>query len=91
MRKIESIIFCSPKPTSIEAIKNCLEEENNEKFSQKNISHNIKNLKEKFDNDNYSFEIIKIGGGYQFLTKSKYSKITEILLKQQSSKTLNPY
>ena len=87
--KIESIIFCSPKPISIDQIINCIEEEQNKKFSQEKIKILVEKLIKKFRDDNFSFEIIKLGGGYQFLSKSDYSKITEILLKQHSNKRLS--
>ena len=89
LRKIESIIFCSPTPISLLEIKNCIEEEQNKKYSEKEIVSLIEKLIKKFKDESSSFEISDIGGGYQFLTKSKYSKNTEILLKQHSSKRLS--
>lgn len=43
-------------------------------------------LEEKYKNEEYSFEPIKSGGGYQFLTKPAYQSSISILLKQQSKK-----
>ena len=53
------------------------------------IEESITILKEKFKDDQYSFEPIKSGGGYQFLTKPAYQGSIGILLKQQSKKRLS--
>jgi len=89
INKIESIIFCSPEPISIDQIINCIEEEQNKNVSKEKIKILVEKLIQKFRNDSFSFEIIKIGGGYQFLSKSEYSKVTQILLKQHSNKRLS--
>lgn len=87
--KIESLIFCSPKPIKLsDIIKTFLESEKSN-FSEKRISESIKILINKFKSDNFSFEIIESGGGYQFLTKKDYSQLNEILLKQQSKRRLS--
>ncbi len=49
----------------------------------------IEELTEKYTDDSFSIEIIKAGGGYQFLTKPAYQASIGILLKQQSKKRLS--
>ena len=87
--KVESIIFCSPKPLSGQEIKSCIEEEEKKKISENKIKEIIEILINKYDNEKFSFEILKLAKGYQFLTKSKYSNITKLLLKQHSEKRLS--
>lgn len=53
------------------------------------IEQAIIKLEEKYKNEEYSFEPIKSGGGYQFLTKPAYQSSISILLKQQSKKRLS--
>ena len=86
---IESLIFCSPKPIKIGDIKKTFLESEKKKFSEQEIYKSLNSLIEKYKNDDYSFEIIESGGGYQFLTKNKFSTLNEILLKQQSKKRLS--
>ena len=86
--KVESIIFCSPKPLSTQEIKNCIEEDEKKKISENKINEIIEVLINKYNNENF-FEIIKLAKGYQFLTKSKYFNITKLLLKQHSEKRLS--
>ena len=87
--KVESIIFCSPKPLTLQEIKNCIEEDENKEISDDKIKKFVEALIKKYDDEKFSFEIIKLANGYQFLTKSKYIDITKTLLKQHSDKRLS--
>lgn len=46
-------------------------------------------LEEKYADDNFAFQPLNSGGGYQFLTKPAYQASISILLKQQSKKRLS--
>ncbi len=87
--KIESLIFCSPKPIKTGDIIKTFSESEKTNFSEKTIIDGIKKLINKFKDDNFSFQIIESGGGYQFLTKKDYSQLNEIFLKQQSKRRLS--
>lgn len=56
---------------------------------EKDIKQAIHLIKEKYSEDEYSFEISHTSGGYQFLTKPAYQASIGILLKQQSKKRLS--
>jgi len=86
---IEALIFCSQKPIKTDEIKNCLTEMFEADVPMEDIEQAIIKLEEKYKNDEYSFEPIKSGGGYQFLTKPAYQSSISILLKQQSKKRLS--
>ena len=53
------------------------------------ISESLEQLSSKYDSEDYAFQLVKIGGGYQFLTKPAYQASISILLKQQSKKRLS--
>ena len=53
------------------------------------ITTAVQKLQEKYAADVYSFEPVKSGGGYQFLTKPAYQSSIGILLKQQSKRRLS--
>ena len=72
--KIESLIFCSPKPIKVSDIIKAFSESENKNFTEEEINNSINNLKEKYNKEEFSFEIIESGGGYQFLTKNDYSR-----------------
>ncbi len=46
-------------------------------------------IDQKFQSDEFSFQIYKSAGGYQFLTKPAYQTSIGIMLKQQSKKRLS--
>lgn len=56
---------------------------------EEDIVNAIKRLEEKFLSEEFSFQLNKAGGGYQFLTKPAYQTSIAILLKQQSKKRLS--
>lgn len=49
----------------------------------------LQKIEEKFLSDEFSFQLYKTGGGYQFLTKPAYQASIGIMLKQQSKKRLS--
>jgi segregation and condensation protein B len=86
---IEALIFVSPKPVKADEIRNCLVEMFDTEVPDKDISSAIDHLIEKYEDDNFSFHIEHVGGGYQFVTKPAYQSSIGILLKQQSKKRLS--
>jgi len=86
---IEALIFCSPTPTKVVDIKACLSEMFNAEVPEEDIMGALQRIEEKFLSDEYSFQLYKAGGGYQFLTKPAYQASIGIMLKQQSKKRLS--
>lgn len=86
---IEALIFCSPKPVREDELKAALGEMFGADIPGQDIVLAIDKLKEKYSADNFSFEPVKSGGGYQFLTKPAYQASIGILLKQQSKRRLS--
>src|SRR5271154_3325956 len=56
---------------------------------EEDIKASIRHLEEKFNAEEYSFQLYKAAGGYQFLTKPAYQASIGIMLKQQSKKRLS--
>jgi segregation and condensation protein B len=86
---IEALIFCAPKPIQKKEIHNCLNEMFEADVPSKDIDAALVQLKEKYKDEAFSFEMVNSGGGYQFLTKPAYQASIGILLKQQSKKRLS--
>jgi len=55
----------------------------------KDITLALEQLTEKYNTDDFALEVVKAGGGYQFLTKPAYQASIGILLKQQSKRRLS--
>ena len=55
----------------------------------KDIAKALATIDEKFSQEQFSFELVRSGGGYQFLTKPAYQASISIMLKQQSKRRLS--
>ena len=86
---IEALIFVSSKPVKEEEISDCLNEMFGTEVPENDIRDSIQKLIEKYNQEEYAFQIEKIAGGYQFMTKPAYQSSIGILLKQQSKKRLS--
>lgn len=73
MLKSEALIFASDKPLTAEEIITLLtlEEENPLEIKDK-VPSALEAIVEKYAADFYPFEVKRIGGGYQFLSKKEY-------------------
>jgi segregation and condensation protein B len=89
IRHIESLIFCSSDPIQVDEIQQCLQEMFGAALTEEDLLEKIDFLKQKYDADEYSFSIVNIAGGFQFLTKPAYQASISILLKQKSKKRLS--
>ncbi len=87
--KIESLIFCSPKPLKVDEIIKALLESEKKDYDKASILKYINSIISKYKEKNFSFEIVESGGGFQFLSKNEFSRLNEILLKQQSKRRLS--
>lgn len=86
---VEALVFCSPKPITEKEITACLKEMFDADIPVNDILEAIESLTQKYEKDEFSFSLVKSGGGYQFLTKPAYQASIGILLKQQSKKRLS--
>jgi len=86
---IEALIFTAEQPITLKEIKNCLQETFQTKFKKGEVEEAIQGLMKKYEEDSYSFEIIEIAEGYQFLTKGAYHNTVGTMLKQKTKKRLS--
>ncbi|GJM28182.1 MAG: segregation and condensation protein B [Cyclobacteriaceae bacterium] len=86
---IEALIFCSSKPITIKELHATLVEMFEAEIPQEDIEAAISRIVERFSADDYSFEVVQSGGGFQFLTKPAYQSSIGIFLKQQSKRRLS--
>ncbi len=86
---IESLIFTSEQPIAFKDIKVALEETFEAKLKEEDLQASLDTLMERYRLDSSSFEIVKIAGGYQFLTKGAYHNTVGTYLKQRVKKRLS--
>jgi segregation and condensation protein B len=73
----------------MEEIRDCLEESFGLQFHQEELDKTLEQIKEKYKDEVYPFEIVEIAGGFQFLTKGAYHHTVGIYLKQTTKKRLS--
>jgi len=56
---------------------------------EKDISSGLEAIENKYNDEAFSIQLVKTGGGFQFLTKPAYQASISILLKHQSKKRLS--
>lgn len=86
---IESLIFAADSPVSLKEIQSCLEEAFGLKFQRAELEETIAGLKEKYAQEAFSFEVVEIAEGYQFLTKGAYHETVGTYLRQTTRKRLS--
>ncbi len=86
---IQALVFCSSKPITEEEIRNCLKTLFDADVSGDDVTSGLNMIQKRFKSDEFAIELVKYGGGYQFLTKPAYQASIKILLKQQSKKRLS--
>lgn len=86
---IEALIFAAPSPVSLEELQNVLLENFGVRFAQKVMLEAIDELKQRYDLEDHSFEIMEVAGGYQFMTKGAYHETIGTHLRMQSNKKLS--
>ncbi|MGH1335896.1 MAG: SMC-Scp complex subunit ScpB [Aureispira sp.] len=85
---LEALIFASEHPISLKELQQCLGKALDEPISRDDLRQLLLQLQEKYQQPQFSFEIVEIAGGYQFLTKPAFEATLQVLLQQRSNKKL---
>lgn len=85
---IEALIFASDSPIPLKEIKHCLESSLDIKLDNTSVQNKITALQQKYLQPSFSFSIVEIAGGYQFLSKAEYNDTLRVLIQQKSKKKL---
>jgi segregation and condensation protein B len=86
---IEALIFAAEQSISTDEITGCLAAVFGEEVTRDKVIMEIEWLRAKYASDAYSFELVEIAEGYQFLTKKNYQTTLSVLLQQRSRKRLS--
>lgn len=81
---LESLIFVSLEPLSLEKIKSVLEE-----FTEKDIEQGIEDLLESYTANERGIQIVLSGGGYLFATRPEFDDYIKRLLQAERRSRLS--
>ncbi|MEP7265687.1 MAG: SMC-Scp complex subunit ScpB [Bacteroidota bacterium] len=86
---IEALIFVAEQNITIEEIQSSLKTAYGWELEKKEILEVLEQLKEQYNNEEYSFELVEIAEGFQFLTKKEYHTAVNTLLQIKAKKRLS--
>lgn len=87
--QVEAIVFCASEPVSIIEILSGLEDIYQTSLSPELIQNALRDIQIKYSSESFPFEMLAIGGGFQFLTKPAYQASVSAILKQKVKKRLS--
>lgn len=86
---IEALIFTAEQPITLDEIQGCLKTVYGWELKKDQTLEIISQLKEKYNDEDFSFELIEIADGYQFLSKKEYHTAVNTLLQLKARKRLS--
>lgn len=89
VQHIEALIFTSESAIAPDEIISCLKAGYGWELKKEDIHDAVVQLKEKYSDDDYSFELNEIAGGYLFLSKKAYHASIHVMLQLKEKKRLS--
>src|SRR6266568_4688102 len=86
---IEALIFVSEQSIRAEEIIYCLQAAFDQDFIETEVNKHIQAITQKYQDDGFAIEVVKMNNGYQFLTKKTYHKVISLLQAQRAKKKLS--
>lgn len=86
---IESLIFTADEPIRLSEIRSCLEETFGSSFPETELLELIEQLKARYQDEAFAFEITEINEGYRLMTKPNYHRTVGVYLRQTTKKRLS--
>ena len=86
---IEALIFASDTSIRLEEIIICLQAALETNFDEKEVLEKIEQIQSRYQTNSSAIELVKIAGGYQFMTKKEMLPIVNQLNIQKSKKKLS--
>lgn len=89
IKHIESVIFASDHPVEAKEIAKTINKALHLEIKTQDVEEAAEQLREHYNQGDYSFEIAHVNGGYVFLTKGAYHHTIGTFLKLESGKKLS--
>ena len=88
-QQIEALVFCSEQSISLEEIAASLKISFDWDLEEEEILNAIEEIKAKYASDDFSFELLEISEGFQFLTKKQFHSTVSALIQHKAKKKLS--
>ena len=88
-QQIEALIFTADQPIGVQDIQSVLEQTFETKIKPQDIERAIADLRERYERDGFSLEIVEIANGFQFMTKPAFHPVVGTYLRQTTRRRLS--
>lgn len=88
-KNIEALIFASEQSITLVDIQTLVNNSLQLSLTEEDIAQELANIKTKYENDDFVFELIEISNGYQFLSKKHYHELLNQLIIHKEKKKLS--
>lgn len=88
-QNIEALIFASENSISLGEIQNCLKSVYGWELDADDVRASVDQLKEKYADPDFSFELNEIANGFRFLSKPDYFGAIQVFIQQKNKKRLS--
>jgi segregation and condensation protein B len=86
---IEALVFCSENSISLEEIQASLKLAMGWEVEETDLITALEEIKQKYQSEDFAFELCEIAEGYQFLTKKQFYGTLTALLQHKATKKLS--
>ncbi|HNQ11790.1 MAG TPA: SMC-Scp complex subunit ScpB [Bacteroidia bacterium] len=86
---IEALIFVSENSLTIEDIKSCMHSLYGWELNKEEVRNALNSIQEKYNDDEFSFELMEIAEGFSFMTKKEYHATVQSLVDYTEKKKLS--
>lgn len=86
---IEALVFCSENSISLEEIQASLKLAMGWEVSDEELLSALEEIKQKYQSEEFAFELVEIAEGYQFLTKKQFYGTLTALLQHKATRKLS--
>jgi segregation and condensation protein B len=86
---IEALIFTSENSISADEIQSCLKTVYGWELTLDEVMACITEIKNRYESEEFAFELTELAGGYQFMSKKEYHTVINALLQLKAKKRLS--
>jgi segregation and condensation protein B len=88
-KHIEALIFASEQSIGLVDIQTLVNNSLNLTLTEEELQEQMERIKEKYQSEDFVFELVEISNGYQFLSKKQYHELLNQLIIHKEKKKLS--
>jgi segregation and condensation protein B len=86
---VEALIFTAENSLTADEIQSCLKTVYGWELTLDEVLTCIREIQQRYENEEFAFELIELAGGFQFMSKKEYHTVISALLQLKAKKRLS--